>query len=111
MINTVAHRRQYSRYTPVFSAKYTIREGTFRDLIKNVGAGGVFIRTRRRVDLGRPVNIQFPIFAFGIWLSIMGRVVRCESEGFAVMFDEAMDVRLFNDGLFPGNVDERVDPP
>jgi hypothetical protein len=33
----------------------------------------------------------------------MGRVVRCESEGFAVMFEEAIEVKVFKDGKFPGN--------
>lgn len=111
MMNTVAHRRQYARYRTLFTAKYTIKAGTFRDLITNIGAGGVFVSTRRKVAQGRSINIQFPIFAFGKWLSIMGSVVRCEPDGFAVMFDEGMDVRILKDGQFPGNIDERIDYP
>jgi len=103
-MNTVAHRRQYTRYPSVFSMKYTLKEGRFRDLISNIGAGGVFISTRRKVKLGRAINIQFPIFAFGENLSVMGTVIRCDPEGFAVMFDEACEVKLFKDGKFPGNV-------
>ncbi len=36
----------------------------------------------------------------------MGTVVRCESEGFAAMFEEAIEVEAFKDGRFPGNVEE-----
>lgn len=103
-MNTVAHRREYPRYTAVFSTKYTVKEGMFRDLIINIGAGGVFISTRRKIIQGRPINLQFPIFAFGKWLSIMGTVVRCDSKGFAVMFNEAIEVKILKEGGFPGNV-------
>lgn len=105
-MNTIAHRRQYPRYKTVFSAKYTVKEGTRRDIVENVGAGGVFISTRREIALGRPINIQIPILAFGKRLSIMGTVVRCESKGFAVMFDEAIDMKILKEGRFPGNLDE-----
>jgi Tfp pilus assembly protein PilZ len=102
-MHTVAHRRQYPRYAAVFSTKYTLTEGTFRDLIQNIGAGGVYIKSRRPIRLGRRINVQIPVFAFGRRLSIMGSVVRCNPEGFAVMFKEDIDVKLFKDGRFPAN--------
>lgn len=105
-MDTVAHRRQYPRYATVFSTKYRVREGTFRDLIRDIGAGGVYVSTRRAIKAGGSINIQLPIFAFEKRLSIMGSVVRCEPGGFAVMFNEAVDVKIFKDGGFPGNVQE-----
>lgn len=36
----------------------------------------------------------------------MGTIVRCEPEGFAVMFEEALEVDIFKDGRFPGNIKE-----
>ena len=105
-MNNVPHRRQYTRYTAVFSAKYTASEGKFRDLTRDVGAGGVFIRTQRKIKQGRRINVQFPVFAFEQRLSLMGTVLRCEPEGIAVIFEEAMDVALFKDGHFPGNITE-----
>ena len=36
--------------------------------------------------------------AFGKRLSLMGAVVRCNANGFAVMFDEPIDEKLFNQG-------------
>ena len=105
-MNNDPHRRQYTRYAAAFSAKYTGKEGKFRELTRDVGAGGVFIRTKRKIKKGRRINIQFPIFAFEKNLSLMGTVVRCEPEGFAVMFEEAIDVGIFQDGRFPGNINE-----
>ena len=105
-MDNVAHRRQYPRYSTVFSTKYRVREGTFRDLIRDIGAGGVFVRTRRTIKQGRSINLQLPIFAFEKRLSIMGTVVRCDSKGFAVMFDEPVEVKIFKDGRFQGNVEK-----
>lgn len=109
-MNNVAHRREYTRYTTLFSTKYTVKEGMFRDLIINIGAGGVFVSTRRKILQGRSINIQFPIFAFGKWLSVMGTVVRCDSKGFAVMFEEAIEVKILKEGRFPGNVNAGDQP-
>jgi Tfp pilus assembly protein PilZ len=105
-MNAVPHRREYTRYTAVFSTKYTAKEGKFRGLTRDVGAGGIFISTKRKIKQGRRINIQFPIFAFEKQLSLMGTVVRCEPDGFAVRFEEAMDVGIFKDGRFPGNIKE-----
>lgn len=103
-MHTVAHRRQFPRFAAVFSTKYTLKEGTFRDLVRNIGAGGVYIGSRRQIGLGRPINVQIPVFAFGRRLSIMGEVVRRDDDGFAVMFRNEIDVRMFKDGRFPANI-------
>ena len=105
-MNIIPHRRQYPRYAAVFSTKCSAKEGKFRDLTRDVGAGGVFIRTNRKIRQGRRINIQFPIFAFEKKLSLMGIVVRCENEGIAVKFEEAIDISIFKDGRFPGNLNE-----
>ena len=105
-MNTVSNRRRYPRHTTQFSAKYRIKEGSFRDLIHNIGAGGVFVGTRRKIDQGQPINIQFPIFAFKKALSVMGTVVRCNSEGFAVVFNEAIQERISKESRSPEVVHE-----
>lgn len=97
-MNTVPNNRRYPRQTALFSSKYTVKEGTYRDLIRDIGAGGVFVCTRRKIDQGRSINLQFPILAFKIRFSLMGKVVRCNPNGFAVMFDEPIDEKLFREG-------------
>lgn len=110
-MNTVAHRRQYPRYAAVFSTKYTLKEGTFRDLVHDIGAGGIYISSRRPIPLGRRINIQIPVCAFGRRLSIMGDVVRCNADGFAVMFEDDIDIRIFKDGRFPANAESEPANP
>jgi hypothetical protein len=97
-MNTAINRRRHPRHTALFSAKYTAKEGPFRDLIKDIGAGGVFVRTRRQVIQGRAINLQIPILVFGKRLSLMGTVVRCDATGFAVRFDQPIDQKMFNSG-------------
>jgi len=97
-MNTAINRRRHPRHTALFSAKYTAKEGPFRDLVKDIGAGGVFVRTRRKVIQGRAINIQIPILVFGKRLSLMGTVVRSNAMGFAVRFDKPIDQRLFDAG-------------
>jgi hypothetical protein len=95
-MNKGPDRRRHPRRALRFSVKYTAKEGTHRDLIKDIGAGGVFVCTRQKINRGRTINLQLPIFAFGKRLSLMGEVVRCNAKGFAVMFDEPIDEKIFN---------------
>ena len=91
------NRRKYERHPALFSAKYTLRSGTYRDLIGNLSAGGIFIYTRRDVTSGQRITLRFPIVAFDQRPSIFGTVVRSQEKGFAVMFDHPIEARV------PGN--------
>ncbi len=97
-MKTAPNRRRYPRRTALFSAKYTAKEGTYRDLVKDIGPGGVFVCTRRKMVQGRTINLQIPILVFDKRLSLMGTVVRCDAAGFAVMFDKPIDEKIFNAG-------------
>ena len=95
------NRRKYERHTAIFSAKYTIKSGTYRDLIGNVSAGGIFIYTRRDVTSGQRITLRFPILAFDKRPSIFGTVVRSQKKGFAVMFDNPIEERITKGNLIP----------
>ena len=95
-MNSARNRRRYPRHTAQFSAKYIAKEGMYRDLVKDIGPGGVFVCTRRKMVQGRTINLQIPILVFDKRLSLMGTVVRCDAVGFAVMFDKLIDEKIFN---------------
>ena len=97
-MNTARNRRRHPRQQALFSAKYTAKEGTYRDLIQDVCPGGVFVRTRRKIARGLTINVQFPILVFDKRLSLMGTVVRCNATGFAVKFDKPIDEKVYNAG-------------
>lgn len=91
------NRREYQRHTALFSAKYTIKSGTYRDLIGNVSAGGIFIYTRRDIINGQRITLRFPIIAFDKKPSVLGTVVRAQDKGFAVKFDNPVEECLPRD--------------
>ena len=97
-MNTALNRRRYPRHAALFTGKYTAKEGTYRDLVKDIGPGGVFVCTRRKMVQGRTINLQIPILVFEKRLSLMVTVVRCDAAGFAVMFDKPIDQKIFNAG-------------
>ena len=106
-MNPTNDKRRYARHAAPFSAKYSVKEGTFRDLIRNIGAGGMFVSSRRKIQLDQPISIRFPTFAFENRFYATGMIVRCNEEGFAVMFNEPIEEKLSMEGQFPGILSER----
>ena len=100
------NQRQFPRRAAYIIAEYSVREGTFRDIIKNIGATGLFIGTWRKIVAGQPIELRFPVFEFGNPLRITGTVVRCSTKGFSVTFDEPIDGLICEEGEFPDIVHE-----
>ncbi len=92
-MNTPSDRRRYPRHISLFSAKYTVKSGTYRDLVRNVSSGGVYIDTRRRINDGQKISLRFPVLAFDRKPSVTGTVVRSHQAGFAVRFDTPIEER------------------
>ena len=99
-------QRQYPRRTSYIICEYTVLEGTFRDFIRNIGAGGLFISTDRKIAVGQPISIKFPLFNFDNLIQITGRTVRRDPEGVAVTFNEAIEGLICKEGHFPEIVHE-----
>lgn len=100
------NRKKRSRRTSYIIAEYTVREGTHRDVIKNIGAGGLFVRTSRKIAEGQPIQIEFPLFRFDNTIRVSGKVVRIDSDGFAVAFDSLIKALESKDGQLPEIVHE-----
>ena len=100
-VKSVVEKRRYPRRVARFSAKYTVPSGTYRDLVGNVGAGGVFILSRQTVLPGQRISIQFPIFALHSKPSVIGTVLRCQKHGFAVIFQRPVHGRICPADFYP----------
>jgi len=100
-------KRQYPRGSSYIIAQYKVLEGTFRDVIKNIGAGGLAVRTQRKVAVGQPISIEFPLFDFDNLIKVTGRVVRIDACGFAITFNEPIHGLTCKEGQFPEIVHER----
>ncbi len=105
-MNPKPNREPHSRRTSYIIAKYSVKEGTFRDVIKNIGAGGLFVRTSRKIAEGQSITLEFPLFQFNNTVEVSGKVVRTGSNGFAVAFDELLEVLISKNGQFPEIVHE-----
>ena len=100
------NRPRHSRRTAYIVAEYTVKEGTHRDVIKNIGADGLLIRTTRKIADGQSIKLEFPLFQFDNTVQVAGKVVRVDSDGFAVAFDERIDALESKDGQPPEIVHE-----
>ena len=100
------NRQKRSRRTSYIIAEYTVKEGTHRDVIKNIGAGGLYIRTSRKIAEGQPIVLEFPLFRFDNTIRVYGKVVRVDVDGFAVAFDELLDALETKNGQLPEIVHE-----
>ncbi|BBO74912.1 hypothetical protein DSCW_23290 [Desulfosarcina widdelii] len=102
----IPNRQEYPRRTAYIIVQYTVKEGTHRDVIKNIGAGGLFVKTPRRVSLNQAITLEFPLFKFDNIIQVTGQVTRSDPDGFAVEFDEPLEGLVCKDGEFPEIVHE-----
>lgn len=102
----IPKRNTLPRRTCYIITKYTVKEGTFRDVIKNIGAGGLFVRTSRKIAAGQTIVLEFPLFNFEQTIKVTGTVSRINQRGFAVTFDETIECLICKKGHFPEIVHE-----
>lgn len=99
-------QRQFPRRAAYIIARYTVKEGTFRDIIKNIGATGIFVSTTRSVASGQAIELEFPVFEFENQIRVQGTVSRSSQKGFSVVFDQPIEGLICKEGHFPEIVHE-----
>jgi hypothetical protein len=104
--NPVINQRNYSRRPTYIVAEYYVHEGTFRDVIKNLGPGGVFVKTDRKIGVGQTITLKFPLFDFDDEIEVAGKIIRAQPGGFTVGFYNPIDELINDDGQFPDIVHE-----
>jgi hypothetical protein len=100
------NQRDHPRQTSFIIVEYTVREGTFRDIIKNISANGMFVNTTRTIAEDQSIELRFPLFEFENPIQITGQVTRRTVNGFAVAFDRPIDDLICQEGHFPKIVHE-----
>lgn len=99
-------RRQYPRQVSYIVAEYTVKEGTFRDIIKNISAGGLFVWTQKHIAVGQSIMLEFPLFQFENVIQVSGTVVRSDAKGFGVEFNKPIEELTGSKGRVPKIVHE-----
>ena len=107
-MDSVAKRNHSPDRANFIVARYNVLEGSFQDIIDKIGAGGMFIKTKRKIALGQPIATHFPLLKFKNRIQVSGRVVRIDPDGFAVTFTQAVHGLVRKEGHFPSIVHDGV---
>ena len=105
MIST-SGKREYPREDALIIAEYTTSKENAPCLIKNISAGGLFVKTSWKLDVGQRITLKFPLFDIDENITVSGTVSRIEPAGFAVAFDESINDLVCEEGHFPKIVNE-----
>ncbi len=86
----IADKREHYRENVSIDVDCSVDDVQFKDFIKNISSGGVFIKTDENFSLGQKIMISFslPKFKFKNAITIMGEVVRVSPGGIGVKFNE-----------------------
>jgi len=98
--------RSFNRRTSYIIVEYRVKEGVFRDILKNLGANGLFISTTRHVAAQQPIELKFPLFEFEHQIQVKGTVLRSGPTGFAVELEQPIDGLITKSGKLPDIVHE-----
>jgi len=100
------NQRQHPRKAAFIIAEYTTDRGTFKDVLKNIGAKGLFVKTWRKFIYGTPIVLKFPLFNLDKIIQVSGKVIRNDPNGFAVSFDKPIQGLICKEGHLPEIVHE-----
>ena len=88
--------RKYQRKEIPIAADYIIQNKTYKDFIKNISAGGVYITTQQSQSIGQDISINFTLPDYQESIRVYGKIVRKDPHGFAVEFDDELEELLKN---------------
>ena len=78
---------------PTFiSAECSIGDACFTDFIQDISNGGVYIQTDGRFFLGQQITLTFSIPKTSEEKTVSGEVVRVDSQGIGVKFNEPLSI-------------------
>ncbi|MBU0543718.1 MAG: PilZ domain-containing protein [Proteobacteria bacterium] len=78
--------RRHNRKPLLIPIDYTTKHVAFKDLIKNISAGGVFIETRMPFNVGQDITMMFRLPKSRKLIQATGEIVRSDSHGIGVKF-------------------------
>ena len=105
-MNPIPEKRQRPGRAAFIIAEYNVGGRTYRDVIRNIGADGLFIGTWRNFVAEQPIMLKFPLLTFNNIIQTYGTIIRNDSNGFAVKFDEPIKGLICEDGHLPEIVHE-----
>ena len=78
--------RKHERKPFLTMLDYSTESGSYRDFIKDISIGGVFIETRTPFSFGEVILMTFLLPEYEKKIKIHGEIVRIEEQGIGVKF-------------------------
>lgn len=101
-----AENRQHYRKSTLIIVDYVTPEGQSKGVIKDISAGGMYLRAKTPPSVGQSIRLEFPLFNFEQPILVSGSVTRAEPDGFGVKFHEPIDALALHKEGFPTIVNE-----
>ena len=79
-------KREHNRKFFHDTVDYTTESGTYRDFIKDISDGGVFIETRNPFSVGEEISMTFLLSEHKKRIKLQGEIVRIGEGGIGVKF-------------------------
>lgn len=92
-------RREHPRSGAYITVDLTSVNATFRGLIRNVSAAGVFVLTEEPLALGEAVSLAFPVPDSREMIRVSGVVTRLTEEGAGIRFESQLDALIRHRGV------------
>ena len=85
--------REYFRMLFTISVEHTHNGVNFIYFTQNISNDGVFIQTDSNFHIGQQIIMNFSLFKVDQDIAVSGKVVRVDSRGIGVKFDEHIDAK------------------
>jgi Tfp pilus assembly protein PilZ len=83
--------REYPRKPFSIPVEHSTNDVKFIYFIQNISDGGVFIQTDVNFQIDQQIIMKFSLFKVDQDIAVSGKVVRVDSRGIGVKFDELID--------------------
>ncbi len=85
-----AEMREHPRKPSLISVEYSSDDVDFSDFIQDISKGGVFIQTDGNFHIGHVITLTFSHPKAEKVITVKGKVVRVDTSGIGVQFDEIL---------------------
>ena len=82
----VKKKRKHERKTFSTTIDYSTESGSYRDFIKDISSGGVFIETSNPFSVGEVISMTLLLPEYNKKIKIQGDIVRMDKQGIGVKF-------------------------
>jgi Tfp pilus assembly protein PilZ len=78
--------RKHEREPFFMVVDYSTEDRIYKDYIKDISAGGIFIETRMPFSVGQELSLPFPLPNYQKYIKITGELIRITPQGIGVKF-------------------------